>query len=186
MYYLPSKDSGWKDHHTWPIGQRRGQKSWKLKLVGREVFPTRFPPDDVEVDNGVASIMSVVDGVIDVDAVDAVYVDNAVGVDNGVDVNNAVDVVLLMLITMPVRILLLRRSSQKLPPDKLVRRMIVVDNQGAPDPDGEVHPEEEIHPGQHFSSMILSQIPRSSRVKEWQRAQMSNAAQALSTSTKHK
>lgn len=123
--------------------QRRGQKSWKLKLVGREVFPTRFPPDDVDVDNRVVSIMSVVDGVIDVDAVD---VDNAVGVDNGVDVNNAVDVVLLMLIKMPVRILLLRRSSQKLPPDKLVRRMIVVDNQGAPDPDGEVHPEEEIHP----------------------------------------
>lgn len=50
--------------------QRRGQKSWKLKLVGREVFPTRLPPDDVEVDNGVVSIMLVVDGVIDVDAVD--------------------------------------------------------------------------------------------------------------------
>ena len=140
--------------------QRRGQKSWKLKLVGREVFPTRFPPDDVEVDVGIVSMMLVVvDGVIDVDAVDAVYVDNAVGVDNGVDVNNAVDVVLLMLIKMPVRILLLRRSSQKLPPDKLVRRMIVVDNQGAPDPDGEVHPEEEIHPVQHFSQRILSQIP---------------------------
>ena len=146
MYYLPSKDSGWKELHTWPIGQWRGQKSWKLKLVGREVFPTRFPPDDVTVDNGVVSIMSVVDGVIDVDAVDAVYVDNAVGVDNGVDVNNAVDVVLLMLIKMPVRILLLRRSSQKLPPDKLVRRMIVVDNQGAQDPGCEAHPEEEIHP----------------------------------------
>ena len=68
-----------------------------------------------------------------------------------------------------------------MPPDKLVRRMIVVDNQGAPDPDGEVHPEEEIHPVQHFSQMILSQIPNS-RVKECQRAQMSNAAQALSTS----
>ena len=93
-----------------------------------------------------SSLMSVVDGVIDVDVVDAAYVDNAVGVDNGVDVNNAVDVVLLMLIKMPVRILLLRRSSQKLPPDKLVRRMIVVDNQGAHDPGCEVHPEEEIHP----------------------------------------
>ena len=111
--------------------------------------------------------------------------DSRVHVEKDVD-GGGVDVVLLMLIKMPVRILLLRRSSQKLPPDKLVRRMIVVDNQGAPDPDGEVHPEEEIHPGQHFSSMILSQIPRSSRVKEWQRAQMSNAAQALSTSTKHK
>ena len=44
--------------------QWRGQKSWKLKLVGREVFPTRFPPGDVEVDNGVVSIMSVVDGVM--------------------------------------------------------------------------------------------------------------------------
>ena len=59
--------------------------------------------------------------------------------------------------------------------------MIVVDNQGAPDPVGGVHPEEEIHPVQHFSQMILSQIPRSD-VKEWQRAQMSNAAQALSAS----
>ena len=39
----------------------------KLKLVGREVFPTRFPPDDVEVDVGVVSMMSVVDGVIDVE-----------------------------------------------------------------------------------------------------------------------
>ena len=135
----------------------------------------------MEVDNRVVSMMLVVDGVIDVDAVDAVYVDNAVGVDNGVDVNNAVDVVLLMLIKMPVRILLLKRSIQKLPPDKLVWRMIVVDNQGAPDPSGEVHPEEEIHPVQHFSQMILSQIPNS-RVKECQRAQMSNAAQALSTS----
>ena len=65
----------------------------------------------MEVDNRVVSMMLVVDGVIDVDAVDAVYVDNAVGVDNGVDVNNAVDVVLLMLIKMPVRILLLRRSK---------------------------------------------------------------------------
>ena len=89
MYYLPSKDSGWKELHTWPIGQWRGQKSWKLKLVGREVFPTRFPPDDVEVDVGVVSMMSVVDGVIDVDAVD-VY--NAVDVDSGVDVVNAIDV----------------------------------------------------------------------------------------------
>ena len=44
----------------------------------------------MEVDNnGVASMMSVVDGVIDVD--------NAVDVDGGVDVDNAVDVVLLML-----------------------------------------------------------------------------------------
>ena len=108
FYPLLSIVSVWKDLHTWPTVQRRGQKSWKLKLVGREVFPTRFPPDHVEVDNRVVSMMLVVDGVIDVDAVD---VDNAVGVDNGVDVNNAVDVVLLMLIKMPVRILLLRRSK---------------------------------------------------------------------------
>ena len=87
----------------------------------------------------------------------------------------------MLLMKMPVRNLLLKRSSEKLPPDKLVRRMTVVDNQGAPDPGGEVHPEEEIHPVQHFPQMILSQI-LNSRVKEWQRAQMSNAAQALSTS----